>query len=222
MKLTMLLLLGFLSACRPALEIVYDHSFELRAARELDAIGDSVGARYYLKRALTDTAARDEAYRFLGRMSARKEGSLDCVAAKRADLAINQYPRVRHKNLFQLAVCLEGAGENTKALATYDLSESAGSKQPQLYVRRAFLKERLADKAGAKRDLERALELNAEYLPAELGYGLFLIRNGEYVGLGKVTDLLHYRKPFYAEILTDAEKHRTGLVKDTQAKAGGL
>lgn len=197
----------FLLACRPGIEQVYEKSFELRAARELAAIGDVTGARYYLKRALTDAAASTEANRFLAQMSERHEASLDCVAAKRADLAINQYPRVRHKNLFQLAVCLEGAGEETRALATYNLSENAGSTQPQLYLRRGFLKERLGDIPGAKLDFERAIKLNAGYFPAELGYAMFLLRSGETASGRKIA------KPFYAEIIADAEKNR-GILKN--------
>jgi len=198
----------FLLACRPGIEQVYEKSFELRAARELAAIGDTTGARYYLKRALGDAAARSEANRFLAQLSDRREASLDCVAAKRADLAINQYPRVRHKNLFQLAVCLEGAGEETRALATYNLSENAGSTQPQLYLRRGFLKERLGDTQGSKLDFERAIKLNAGYFPAELGYAMFLLRSGETAPGRKM------EKPFYAEIVADAGKNRDALKND--------
>lgn len=201
------------SACNPSVEKIYENSFALRAARELDAIGDTAGARYYLGRALLDVQARPEAYNFLHKMAERKEKSAECIEAKKTDLAINQYPRIRHKHLFQLAVCLEAAGDTAKALNSYNLSENAGSKQPQLYIRRALLEERRGGKTLAQKDFLRAVEFNAEYPPAQLSYALFLIRNGESVGLGKITGMMQQRKPFYAEIIADAEKHRDAMVK---------
>lgn len=201
------------SACNPSVEKIYEHSFELRAARELDAIGDTAGARYYLSRALLDAAARTEAYNFLHKMAERKEKAGECIDQKKTDLAINQYPRIRHKHLFQLAVCFEASGDTARALNSYNLSENAGSKQPQLYLRRALLEERRGGKTLAQKDLLRAVELNAEYPPAQLSYALFLIRSGESVGLGKITGMLQQRKPLYAEIIADAEKHREAMVK---------
>lgn len=201
------------TACKPAVEKIYENSFELRAARELEAIGDTTGARYYLSRALRDVQARDEAYNFLNKMAERKDKSGECIDAKKTDLAINQYPRIRHKHLFQLAVCFEAAGDTAKALNSYNLSENAGSKQPQLYIRRALLEERRGGKLLARKDFQRAVELNAEYPPAQLSYALFLIRNGESVGLGKITGMMQHRKPFYAEIIADAERNREGMVK---------
>lgn len=203
----------FVNACNPSVEKVYENSFELRAARELDAIGDTAGARYYLTRALRDAQARPEAYNFLNKMAERKDKSGECIEAKKTDLTINQYPRIRHKHLFQMAVCLEAAGDTAKALNAYNLSENAGSKQPQLYIRRALLEERRGGKALARKDFERAVELNAEYPPAQLSFALFLIRNGETVGLGKIIGMMQQRKPLYAEIIADAEKNRAEMVK---------
>lgn len=200
-------------ACKPSVEKIYENSFELRAARELDAVGDTTSARYYLSRALRDVQARPEAYNFLDRIAQRKVNSVECIESKKTDLTINQYPRIRHKHLFQLAVCLESTGDTAKALNSYNLSENAGSKQPQLYIRRALLEERLGGTTLAKRDFLRAVELNAEYPPAQLSHALYLIRTGESVGLGKIIGLLRHRKPFYAEIIEDAEKNRGGYTK---------
>lgn len=211
--IAIVILTAWVSACNPSVEKVYENSFELRAARELDAIGDTAGARYYLSRALLDVQARPEAYNFLNKMAERKEKSAECIETKKTDLTINQYPRIRHKHLFQLAVCLEAAGDTAKALNSYNLSENAGSKQPQLYIRRALLEERRGGKALAQKDFLRAVEFNAEYPPAQLSYALFLIRNGDPVGLGKITGMMQQRKPFYAEIIADAEKHHEAMVK---------
>ena len=214
-----IVLLACLAACNPSVEKIYENSFELRAARELDAIGDTAGARYYLGRAVRDVQARGEAYNFLTKMAERKAKSGECIDAKKTDLAINQYPRIRHKHLFQLAVCFEAAGDTAKALNSYNLSENAGSKQPQLYIRRALLEERRGGKTLAKKDFLRAVELNAEYPPAQLSYALFLIRNGESVGLGKIIGMMQQRKPLYAEIITDAEKHQADMVRSLNAQA---
>lgn len=209
-------LIGLVAACNPPVEKIYEKSFPLRAARELDAIGDTGSARYYLDRALEEQQSRAEALNFLSKIVERKTHSADCIESKKTDLTINQYPRIRHKHLFQLAVCLEAAGETAKALNSYNLSENAGSKQPQLYIRRALLEERVGDKTAARRDFMRATELNAGYMPGQLAYALFLIRGGE--GAGKIKDLLRKGKPAYADIVEDAEKDRAALLKSFAAQ----
>lgn len=199
--------------CNPPVEKVYENSFPLRAARELDAIGDTGSARYYLGRAVQEPQSRAEAYNFLGKITERKANSVDCIESKKTDLTINQYPRIRHKHLFQLAVCLESAGETAKALNSYNLSENAGSKQPQLYIRRALLEEKLGDKAAARKDFMRATELNAGYMPGQLAYALFLIRNSDSAGPGKITEILRKGKPAYADIVEDAEKNKPDMIR---------
>lgn len=199
-------------ACNPPVEKVYEKSFALRAARELDAIGDTGSARHYLARAAEEPGARAEAKNFLAKIAERKTHSVDCIESKKTDLIINQYPRIRHKHLFQLAVCLETAGETAKALNSYNLSENAGSKQPQLYIRRALLEEKLGDMTAARKDYIRATELNQGYQPGQLAYAMFQVRSGETGGLAKTISILRNEKPAYADIAEDAAKNRPGII----------
>ncbi len=191
------------SACKPAVEKVYESSFNLRAARELDSMGDVNGARYYLGRAQAEINARTEADDFLRRIAARKTKAGVCIDDKKTDLEINQYPRIRHKHYFQLGVCLESAGETDKALKSYKLSESAGSRQPQLYIRRGLLLEKTGDVAAAATDFARAVDLNPEYPPAQLSQALFFVRNGRGVDAGKIAAAIQTKKPAYAAIILD-------------------
>ncbi len=196
------------AACKPPVERIYEQSFALRAARELDSAGDTTGARYYLQRTLQETAARDEARNFLNRIAARASRAGDCIDEKKTDLEINRYPRIRHKHLFQLGMCLDAANEPAKALNFFNLSAAAGSKQPQLYIRRAFLKERLGDANGMRADLALAVSQNADYLPAVLhqmlagpGAGKAIIDEAELARLRTM-------RPAYAEIIADAVLHK--------------
>ena len=205
-RLTFFLFAIFLIGCKPDAESAYENSFVLRAARELDAIGDDTGARYYLERALADTEAKMEAKAFLAKIAERRVRAPYCIEEKKTDLIINQYPRIRHKHLFQMAVCLEAGGDHQKALGMYNLSENSGGKQPQLYLRRGFLKEKLGDREGAGTDFRKAVALNAEYPPAQMALALFELRTG----LGnapKTLDLIRSRKPLYAEIIEDMQKN---------------
>ncbi len=202
-----------LLACKPAVEKIYESSFNLRAARELDSTGDSSGARYYLNRAKSEVNARAEADDFLRRIGERKTKAGGCIDDKKTDLEINQYPRIRHKHFFQLAVCLESAGETDRALKSYKLSENAGSKQPQLYIRRALLNERLGDGVAAAHDFNHAVELNAEYPPAQLSQALFLARTGRGEEAEKIATTLQAKKHFYAEIIRDVLKDRENFAK---------
>lgn len=199
-----LLLLNLGAACKPAIEKIYQQSFPLRAARELDSAGDTTGAKFYLQRASKENLARVEAQAFLRRIDARSLRAGACVDEKKTDLEINRYPRIRHKHLFQLALCLESAGEPAKALNFYNLSESAGSKQPQLYIRRAFLKEKLGDSPGMGNDLKRAVLLNPEYLPALLHRALYDLCQGKPHADEQLLARFEASRPLYAEILRDA------------------
>lgn len=201
------------TACKPAVEKVYESSFNLRAARELDSTGDTVGARYYLGRAQTEANARSEADNFMRRIGERKTKAAGCIDDKKTDLEINQYPRIRHKHFFQLAVCLESAGETDKALKAYKLSENTGSRQPQLYIRRALLQERLGDRAAAAQDFARAVQLNAEYPPAQLSQALFFARTARGDEAEKIAVALQAKKPFYAEIIRDAVKDQANFAR---------
>lgn len=199
-----------LASCKPDSEKIYERNFALRAARELESIGDETGARRYLDRALTDSAARGEAQAFINRIAERRVRAPYCVEEKKTDLAINQYPGVRHKHLFQMAVCLEAAGDDTKALGTYNLAETSGGKQPQLYIRRAYLNERRGAITDAARDLNRAVALNAGYPPAQLALALFEIRQGRPENADVAQRVLADKKPFYAEIIADARGAHAG------------
>lgn len=210
------------TACKPAVEKVYESSFNLRAARELDSTGDTTGARYYLNRAQAETNAQSEADNFLRRIGERKTKAGGCIDDKKTDLEINQYPRIRHKHFFQLAVCLESAGESDKALKAYKLSENAGSKQPQLYIRRALLQEKLGDRTAAAQDFTRAVELNAEYPPAQLSQALFFARTARGDQAEKIAAGLQEKKPFYAEIIRDALKDQTNFAKAWPQAASGI
>lgn len=222
-KTAVILTLGVLiifAACKPPVERTYEQSFALRAARELDSAGDTTGARYYLQRAMQETAARDEARNFLNRIAGRAARAGDCIDEKKTDLEINRYPRIRHKHLFQLGMCLEAANEPAKALNFYNLSAVAGSKQPQLYIRRAFLKERLGDANGMRADLALAVSLNADYLPAVLHQMLAM------PGTGKATIdealLARFRatRPAYAEIIADAVFHQDEFMNFRKSPRG--
>ena len=157
--------------------------------------------------------ARAEADDFLRRIGERKTKAGGCIDDKKTDLEINQYPRIRHKHFFQLAVCLESAGETDRALKSYKLSENAGSKQPQLYIRRALLNERLGDGVAAAHDFNHAVELNAEYPPAQLSQALFLARTGRGEEAEKIATTLQAKKHFYAEIIRDVLKDRENFAK---------
>lgn len=207
-----------LIGCKPPVEKVYEGSFALRAARELDSTGDAIGARFYLRRAVLEPESRSEAESFLRRTRERKVKASSCIDDKRTDLEINQYPRIRHKHFFQLAVCLESAGESDKALKAYKLSENAGSRQPQLYIRRALLREKIGDRAAAGEDFARAVQLNAEYPPALLAHALHFLRTNQTEAARAIGAKLASSKPFYADIIQDALKDRENLLKAWQAK----
>ena len=139
---------------------------------------------------------------YLRRIQERKMKAPFCIDDKKTDLAINQYPRIRHKHLFQLGLCNETLGENRKALQFYNLSAQAESKQPQLYVRRGLLRERLQDKTGAEEDFIKAVVLNPDYPPAVLHLALFQMRQGktdQAIAIQKLETI----RPVYAEILRD-------------------
>ncbi|GAB4421979.1 MAG: hypothetical protein OHK0011_00250 [Turneriella sp.] len=200
-------LLLVIQACRPEVERIYEQSFALRAARDLDSAGNTALARYYIERARREPSARAEAEAFLRRIEERVLRTPDCVESKRTELAINQYPRIRHKHLFQMGVCLEEAGDTRRALQFYALSEKAGSAQPQLYIRRALLYSRTGNKAAATADFERAVALNREYPPALLNLALHRLVTGERAAAEGLLAQLRKLRPGYADVVADALKH---------------
>lgn len=196
------------SACKPATEKAYEQSFALRAARDIDSAGNTAMARYYLQRAMAEPAARAEAENFRRRIEERRLRTEDCVEAKKTDLAINQYPRIRHKHLFQMGVCLEEAGDTERALKFYELAEGANSAQPQLYIRRALLHFRTGNRVAATADFERAVALNNEYPPALLNLALHRVAIGEKAGAEALLARLKPVRPNYAEAVADALQHQ--------------
>lgn len=202
----------FCVTCAPPSEKAYEKSFALRAARELDSIGDDETALYYLARAKGEAVAKDEAENFLRLLAERKTRASGCIEDKKADLAINQYPRIRHKHLFQMGLCLEALDDTKRALNFYNLSEAASSKQPQLFIRRALLEERLGDITAAARDFARALSLNPQYPPALLSQILFHIRRGNMADAEALLKSLAATKTAYAEIANDVRAHRAEVV----------
>jgi tetratricopeptide (TPR) repeat protein len=210
---TVILGLVSMAACKPSIEKIYENSFDLRAARELDSMGDGAAANYYLARALREPVARVEGYAFHKRIAARKSQAAECIATKRTDLAINQYPRIRHKHLFQLGVCLEAAGDFEKALNSYNLSENSGSMQPQLYLRRGLLYEKLGRLKEATSDIQKAIELNPEYPPSQCINATYQLRHGTDLWTGKALGMLRQRHSICAEIIEDLQKHREGYGK---------
>lgn len=206
-------LLLFLAACKPASEKAYEQSFALRAARDVDSAGNTPMARYYLQRAMTDPAVRSEAENFNRRIDERKLRTDDCLEAKKTDLAINQYPRIRHKHLFQMGVCLEEAGDTPRALKFYEMAERANSAQPQLYIRRALLYFRTGNKAAATADFERAVALNKEYPPAVLNLALHRVAIGEKASAETLLAQLKSLRPNYAEVITDALQHQKEIIE---------
>lgn len=208
-----LILLLFFTACKPASEKAYEQSFALRAARDVDSAGNTAMARYYLRRALADPGVRAEAENFSRRIGERKLRTDDCLEAKKTDLAINQYPRIRHKHLFQMGVCLEEAGETTRALKVYDMAERAGSAQPQLYIRRALLHLKSGSKHAATADFERAVALNKAYPPAVLNLALHRVTTGDSAEAESLLAQLKTVRPNYAEIITDALQHQKEITE---------
>ncbi|HRP68924.1 MAG TPA: hypothetical protein PLY93_05275 [Turneriella sp.] len=200
--------LMLLLACRPATERAYQKSFELRSAREVYTAGDTASARYYLNRVSSDTIVKEEAAAFLHRIDERKEHSDDCLADKKAELELNRYPKMRYRHLFQIGVCFEVANNTKQAMGFYNLAESSGGKQPQLYIRRGLLRERLGDIKGASEDFIRADKLNHEYPPALLALALFQVRTGDVASATKTLAAIKDIKPTYAEVIADALKHQ--------------
>lgn len=196
-----------LVACKPATEKAYEQSFALRAARDIDSAGNTEFALYYITRAQQEPVAAAEAANFRRRIDERKLRTNDCLEAKKTDLVINQYPRIRHKHLFQMGVCFEEAGVPVRALKFYEMAENANSKQPQLYIRRALLRYRLGNNSGAAADLERAVSLNREYPPALLNLVLFRIAVQEAEKAKIHLEAIEALKPGYAEIARDALQH---------------
>lgn len=201
-----------LVACKPATEKAYEQSFALRAARDIDSAGNTEFALYYITRAQQEPVATAEAANFRRRIDERKLRTNDCLEAKKTDLAINQYPRIRHKHLFQMGVCFEEAGDPVRALKFYEMAESASSQQPQLYVRRALLRYRTGNSSGAAADLERAVALNREYPPALLNLVLYRIAVNEAPAAKSLLAELKSLKPGYAEISEDALAHQQEIV----------
>lgn len=208
----LLTLLLFVTACKPATEKAYEQSFALRAARDIDSAGNTEFALYYITRAQQEPVAAAEAANFRRRIDERKLRTNDCLEAKKTDLAINQYPRIRHKHLFQMGVCFEEAGDPVRALKFYEMAENANSKQPQLYIRRALLRYRLGNNSGAAADLERAVSLNREYPPALLNLVLYRIAANEATAAKSLLAELKSLKPGYAEIAEDALAHQQEIV----------
>lgn len=210
MRYTLILpcLLFVFSLCKPATEKAYEQSFALRAARDIDSAGNTGLARYYIERAQKEPVARAEAEKFSQRIGERRLRTEDCVEAKKTDLAINQYPRIRHKHLFQMGVCLEEAGDKTRALKFYEMAESASSAQPQLYIRRALLRLHIGNTQGASADFERAVSLNEDYPPALFNLVLYRIVAGQTAAAETLLPQLKLLKPAYAEIAGDAIAHR--------------
>ncbi len=207
-----------LTVCKPATEKAYEQSFALRAARDVDSAGNTTMARYYLQRAMAEPAARAEAENFLRRIEERRLRTEDCVEAKKTDLAINQYPRIRHKHLFQMGVCLEEAGDMARALKFYGMAERANSAQPQLFIRRALLYFALGDTAAAGADLERAIALNAEYPPALLNLALYRVATGDKAGAETLFGKLRNMKQDYALIVKDALEHQDAFARFLRRK----
>jgi tetratricopeptide (TPR) repeat protein len=203
----LLMALQLLVACKPATEKAYEQNFALRAARDIDSAGNTEFALYYITRAQQEPVAAAEAANFRRRIDERKLRTNDCLEAKKTDLAINQYPRIRHKHLFQMGVCFEEAGDPVRALKFYEMAENASSQQPQLYVRRALLRYRTGNSSGAAADLERAVALNREYPPALLNLVLFRIAVQETEKARMHLEALEALKPGYAEIARDALQH---------------
>lgn len=197
-----------LTACKPATEKAYEQSFALRAARDVDSAGNTAMARYYLQRAMAEPAARAEAENFGRRIEERRLRTEDCVEAKKTDLAINQYPRIRHKHLFQMGVCLEESGDTTRALKFYEMAERANSAQPQLYIRRALLHLRTGNAPAATADFERAVTLNKEYPPALLNLALHRVVIGEKAGAESLLSQLKPVRANYAKVIADALQHQ--------------
>lgn len=211
-KISLIVFSALYVTCAPPSEKAYEKSFALRAARELDSIGDDETALYYLLRAKGEAAAKVEAENFLRLLAERKTRASGCIEDKKADLAINQYPRIRHKHLFQMGLCLEALGDTKRALNFYNLSETASSKQPQLFIRRALLEERLGDNTAAARDFARALALNPQYPPALLSQILFHLRRGNSADAEALLKPLAETKATYAEIANDVRVHRAEVV----------
>jgi tetratricopeptide (TPR) repeat protein len=199
--------------CKPASESVYERSFALRAARDLDSAGNTVFARYYLQRARLESAAQAEVENFNRRIEERRLRTDDCVEAKKTDLAINQYPRIRHKHLFQMGICLEEAGDTRRALKFYEMAERANSAQPQLYIRRALLNFKTGNTAAASSDFERAVALNPKYPPALLNLALHHITNGKNAAAEALLAQLQSVRPNYAEIIADALQHQKEIIE---------
>lgn len=141
-------------------------------------------------------------------MAERKLRTDDCLEAKKTDLAINQYPRIRHKHLFQMGICLEEAGDAARALKFYEMAERANSSQPQLYIRRALLHFRTGNISAAGADFERAVALNNEYPPALLNLALHRVATGEKTAAESLLSHLKPVRPNYAEIIGDALQHQ--------------
>ncbi|AFM12752.1 Tetratricopeptide TPR_1 repeat-containing protein [Turneriella parva DSM 21527] len=213
MRYTALLpMLLLLSACKPASEKAYEQNFSLRAARELDSTGNTELARYYLERARQDPAAHTEAENFSRRITERKLRTQDCLESKKTDLTINQYPRIRHKHLFQMGVCFEEAGDTARALKFYEMAENAASMQPQLFLRRALLHSRTGNNPAAAADFERAVSLNREYPPALFNLVLYRITAEQAEAAKAHLPELKSLKPNYADIAADALQHQAEIV----------
>lgn len=202
-----------LVACKPETEKAYEQSFALRAARDIDSAGNTEFARYYLARAQQEPAASAEAENFGRRLDERRLRTEECVEAKKTDLVINQYPRIRHKHLFQMGICLEEAGDLARALKFYEMAENANSKQPQLYIRRALLRYRTGDTARAAADFERAVALNKEYPPALLNLVLYRVATGQIAAAQTLLPELKSLKPTYAAIAEDALLHQKEMTE---------
>lgn len=197
-----------LAACQPKIEEVYQKSFSLRAARALDSLGDTHSALYYIEQAKKESAAAQEADHFVKSIALRKEQAQTCIDDEKARLEVNRYPRMRHRHLFQIGVCSEGLGDTKNALRFYTLSANAGSKQPQLFIRRALLLEQTGDLRSAAADYQRAVEVNPNYPPALLERGLFAVRKNDAGKVQEIRERLKTVKPEYIPILDDAMKHR--------------
>lgn len=197
-----------LVACQPKIEEVYQKSFALRAARALDSLGDTHSALYYIERAKKESAAAQEADHFVKSIALRKEQAQSCIDDEKARLEVNRYPRMRHRHLFQIGVCSEGLEDTKNALRFYTLSANAGSKQPQLFIRRALLLEQTGDLISAAADYQRAVEVNPSYPPAILERGLFAVRQNDSTKLKEIRERLKTTKEEYIPILDDASKHR--------------
>jgi len=68
--------------------------------------------------------------------------------------------------LFRRGLVLAGGGRLAEAVAIFDSVLAAGEERPDVYYNRGLARRKLGDDAGYRADLERALGMDPDYVPA--------------------------------------------------------